>query len=235
MTRLLDLKLPFIIAIFAGTSYAAVCPEPFNWQQVADAPISRYEAQGVAVNGRLYLFGGFFNGANHTTVQMDLYDPQTNLWSQAADVPEPLTHAGHAVDGEMIYVVGGFVGNHPGGSTELVWIYDTINNIWSPGPSLPADRAGGALALVDRNLHYASGATRTAGQHVMVDFGDHYVLDLGLTSSQLDDANSWTTAADLPNPRNHMGGAEVDGKFYAVGGQHTSNETSGNQSDVPSL
>ena len=223
-----------IVAVILSENYtlSAICPEPFSWQSVADAPIVRYEAQGIAIDGKLYLFGGFFNSGNETTVRMDVYEPQTDSWSPAADVPDPLTHAGHVADGTMIYVVGGFLGDHPGGSTDHVWIYDTINDNWSAGPSLPADRAGGALARLGRELHYAGGATRTTGQDDFVDYGDHYVLDLGPTSSPLDDANSWSTAAVMPNPRNHMGGAELHGKLYAIGGQHVGNEDDENQADV---
>jgi hypothetical protein len=223
-----------LISLFLTESLvlSATCPEPFNWQSVADAPIVRYEAQGLTIDGKLYLFGGFINSSNETTVRMDVYDPNSDSWSQVADVPEPLTHASHAADGEMIYVVGGFVGDHPGGSSDHVWIYDTINDIWSAGPNLPADRGGAAMARVDRQLHFSGGATRTAGQNNLFDYGDHYALSLGPTSSLDDDANSWTTATTMPNPRNHMGGAELNGQFYAIGGQHLGNESSGNQSDV---
>jgi N-acetylneuraminic acid mutarotase len=36
----------------------------------------------------------------------------------------------------------------------------------------------------------------------------------------------------MPNPRNHLAGAALDGKIYAVGGQHEGDERSTNQSEV---
>lgn len=35
---------------------------PFSWETMAPAPLGRSEAQGAAVNGKLYVFGGFFSG-----------------------------------------------------------------------------------------------------------------------------------------------------------------------------
>ncbi len=43
---------------------------------------------------------------------------------------------------------------------------------------------------------------------------------------------AWRAAADLPNPRNHIGGAALGGKLYAVGGQRLGDEVSGNQVSV---
>jgi N-acetylneuraminic acid mutarotase len=44
------------------------------------------------------------------------------------------------------------------------------------------------------------------------------------------DDEQWTAAPDLPNPRNHLGGAAVQGQVYIVGGRHSWDETGGNQS-----
>ncbi|HKD39351.1 MAG TPA: kelch repeat-containing protein, partial [Myxococcaceae bacterium] len=46
------------------------------------------------------------------------------------------------------------------------------------------------------------------------------------------DDQQWTTSTDLPNPRNHLGGAVVLGQVYIVGGRHSWDETAGNQSEL---
>ena len=206
----------------------------FAWENGAAAPLPRYEAQGLAADGLLYVFGGFFTNAGGptTTGQAHVYDPAADLWLPLGDMPELLTHAGQAADGPTVYLAGGFVGDHPGGSTEHVWVYDTVTDFWMEGPSLPADRGGGGLVRLDRELHYFGGATRVEGINVLTDFGDHWILDLGPTDSPFDDDFAWTAAAPLPNPRNHMGAAAVGGLAYAFGGQHGGNESSGNQASV---
>jgi N-acetylneuraminic acid mutarotase len=204
----------------------------FAWESGTNNPQVRFESTGAAVNGKLYVFGGFFNGSAHTTVRSDVYDPATNTWTPIADLPEHVTHVSQAVDGHLIYLAGGFEGNWPGGSIDYVRVYNTVTNTWTNGPSLPADRGGAALVRLGRELHFYGGASTPAGSNVLTDFGTHWVLQLGPTASVADDATSWTTAATMPNPRNHMGGAAVGGKVYAVGGQHGADEANGNQSSV---
>ena len=198
-----------------------------TWEQAGkDALIPRFEAQGLAVNGKLYVFGGFFNSKIEATLQSDKHDPATNTWTPIAPLPEPVTHAGQATDGKFIYLAGGFVGDHPGPSSNKLWKYHIETDTWSEGPPLPEKRGGGALVLLNNSLHYFGGVIRTPDGKYMKDFGDHWVL-------QMDHPNAiWGTAALLPNPRNHMGGCAAGGKIYAVGGQHLGDERGGNQSSV---
>ena len=189
-----------------------------------DASIPRFEAQGLALHGKLYVFGGFYKqGPPQATVQSDAYHLQSDTWTPLAPLPEQLTHAGQATDGTFIYLAGGFVGDHPGGSSKKLWKYDVDGNSWSEGPPMPEERGGGALVFLNNSLHYFGGAVRPPGGDYEKDYGDHWVL-------QLDDpTGKWNTAAPLPNPRNHMGGCAVEGKIYAVGGQHLGDEKAGNQ------
>jgi N-acetylneuraminic acid mutarotase len=203
-----------------------------EWQTLAKAPYAQFEGQGAAVNGKIYLFGGFFTGSLNVTTQGAVYDPVNDIWTSIADSPVPLTHASHAVDGDKIYVVGGYVGDHPGGSTDQVWIYDTVSDGWTAGPRLPADRGGGGAAILGRRLYYFGGATRDQGNASSATDQPHtWSLDLGASDSVIDDG-VWTRLADLPSPRNHMAGAAVGPFVYALGGQFGDNESNGNSNLV---
>ncbi|THF71442.1 glycosyl hydrolase [Deinococcus sp. Arct2-2] len=197
-----------------------------SWTQQTDAVRPVSEAQGAAVNGKLYIFGGFDSDLR-TNAKVQVYDPATNTWGTARDMPEQSTHGAVAVDGQTIYVAGGFVGNHPGPQTAHVWKYNVSTDTWSAGPNLPGARGGGALVKLDRTLHFFGGTERNPGDLDLYkrDSPEHWVL-------QLDGGTSWTTAAPLPNPRNHLGGTVLNGKIYALGGQHLGDENAGNQSAV---
>ncbi|MBC8122345.1 MAG: hypothetical protein H7Y22_10965 [Gemmatimonadaceae bacterium] len=199
--------------------------DTYTWSTAAPSPISRFEAQGVTVDDRLYVFGGFINSSLEATSRSDVYDSSTDSWTQIADMPEPLTHSAVVVDGQTIYLVGGYVGDHPGPSTPNVWKYSIPTNSWSAAPSLPVTRGAGAAARLGRNLHFFGGATRSAGQTDEVDRGEHYKLSL-------DGGTTWSGLAPLPNPRNHLGAATNGVVLYAVGGQHGRDEQSGNQDQV---
>lgn len=195
-----------------------------TWETVSANPLARFEAQGAAVNGKLYVIGGFYNSAIQATKSVDVYTLATNTWTRIADIPEALTHAPVVVDGTTIYVLGGYLGDNPGGSTTHVWKLNTTTNTWSAGPPLPAGRGGAGAAIVGRRIHVFGGATRSDGQFNDTDQPDHYVLNL--------DTGVWSSAAPLPNPRNHLGGVGLNGKVYAVGGQHDRQEATSNQAQV---
>jgi Ca2+-binding RTX toxin-like protein len=198
------------------------------WNEVSPSPQVRGEAQGAVVGGKLYVFGGYvdFSPCCPSTTRSDAYDPATNAWTRIADLPEPISHAPVVVDGDTAYLLGGFVGDHPGPSTEHVWKYDTATNTWSEGPPLPERRGAGGGAIVGRTIHYFGGVDRPAGQDVYVDEEEHWALDLDAAEP------AWEARAPLPNPRNHLAGAALDGKVYALGGQHGGNEAGGNQGEV---
>ncbi len=213
---------------YAGFSKAAVAGElmasVFTWNTVAPSPIKRFEAQGAVVNGKLYIFGGY-NASIDATTRSDVYDPATNRWRRIANMPRALTHSAVVADGQTIYVIGGFVGDHPGPSIHRVWKYSVGTNRWSTAPSLPTPRGAGAAVRLGRTLHFFGGANREAGQLNHGDKGDHYVLSL-------DGGKSWQRKASMLNSRNHLGGAVLGNKIYAIGGQHGRHEEDSNQSQV---
>ena len=197
---------------------------PLSWARGAASPASLYEAQGATVGDLLYVFGGFYNQKIEASARVFAYNPLDNTWTRLSDMPERLTHAGTAVDGEEVFVAGGFLGDHPGESVDSVWIYNTSDDTWTKGPSLPAKRGGGALVKLGRTLHFFGGTLRLRGRY-LEDSSDHWTLDL-------DDPTAWDTAPPLPNPRNHTAGVALGGKVYAIGGQHLGDEENGNQRSV---
>lgn len=204
----------------------ALAPSQPVWDLAAPTPLGRFEAGGATAGGKLYVFGGYYTKDARGTARSDVYDPATNSWRRIADMPEPLTHHAVVADGTSLYVVGGFVGDDLGPSTAHVWRYDTLANAWSAGPSLPARRGAGGAAIVGRTIHFFGGVDRPAGTYLHVDEGEHWALNLDNPTP------SWVPQAPLPNPRNHLAGASLDGKVYALGGQHGKNATTENQGEV---
>ena len=182
------------------------------WSRAAAAPLKRSEGFGTIANGELYLFGGYYGDPYFTpTRRADAYNPATNTWARIADLPIGLSHVGVAEDGVNIYLAGGYPAQSDGTgqnfSTRAVWKYNTSTNTYASMPLLPAARAGGVLVRLDRILHYFGGSDRNR-----VDSGTHWALNI-------DTDTAWTILTPMPTPRNHLGGAVLDGKIYAVGGQ----------------
>jgi len=204
-----------------GNTQPSGWTKPFAWTALASAPQPLAEAQAVAVNGKLYMFGGY----NVTTPDYqptnasEVYDPSTNKWSALAPMPAAETHMGVATDGTSIYVAGGYTFDpkttYQTFGTTNVFRYDIATNTWSNFVPLPAPRAAGALVYLDGQLHYFDGVdpSRT-GQD------SHWTLNLSSSSPQ------WATATAVPLSRNHMDGVVLDGKIYAIGGQSTDDDSS---------
>jgi len=188
-------------------------PAPLSWQAVASNPVAMAEGQGVTVDGKLYVFGGYSvtDPSWQANNQLEVYDPSSNTWQSLAPVPSQLSEAAVATDGTFIYVAGGYVTNANGQqtfATANVWRYDTVNNVWTSFVSLPAPRAVGAMVDLNGELHYFGGSDINRN-----DVTNHWVLNLA-------DANpQWTASTPMPVGINRFGAVVLDGKIYAVGGQ----------------
>ena len=190
-----------------------------EWKKSAPAPFARVEAPTLAMDGKLWLFGGFTESLAASN-QVDVYDPASDAWTRRKDMPTRVTHLNPARDGNNVWFAGGFKGKHPGPVTDEVWRYDVTSDTWTAGPPLPEPRAGGGLAVVGRALHYFGGYKADR----QTDGAAHWSL-------ALDSGKAWQPEADLPDPRGHVTAAMLDGKLYALGGDHGHDKT---QIDVSS-
>ena len=193
-----------------------------TWTESVPSPVALYESQGLAANGRLYVFGGYHNKQIQASADSFAFDPATGRWFSLAPLPERVTHAGQALYKNKVYLAGGFVGDHPGPPTDHVWVYDLVADTWSPGPALPEPIGGGALVELAGRLHFFGGTVREGAVYLR-DSPRHWLLDLRSGSW------TWTDAAPATERRNHIAGVALDGSVYAVGGQRLGDEEAGNQ------
>jgi N-acetylneuraminic acid mutarotase len=224
-TGAINNKLAFVEVAPAQDDGGIPAPAVSRWVTEAPSPVPRFESGSASIGGKLYVFGGYDKNIFAMT-RSDVYDPATDRWSPIAPMPQPITHAGVATVGSDVYFAGGFVGERSFVTTANVWKYDASNNTWSAFTPLPTARAAGGLVLLGRELHFFGGASV---MHTR-DYGDHWVLNLDAAPGTA--GAQWKDAAPLPNPRNHFGYAAVNGRMYAIGGQHFNNEKTGNLADV---
>lgn len=196
----------------------------FNWDSFQPIPLARFEAGGAVVDDSLYVIGGFYTNQVEATDTVFAYNITTNQWRICANIPEAMTHAPVVADGHLIYVLGGYIGDSPGGSTDHVWVYNTLTNTWSRGPDLPEDRGAAGATKLGREIHFFGGAHRRNLHLEEWDSNKHFVLNL--------DTQVWRTAAPMPNARNHLGAATLNGYVYAIGGQYLAAESTTAQVEV---
>ena len=222
------LRGTWIFALIAGLVFAtaALAQMPQSpWTKAAPFPEPDEELYGVAVNGKLYVIGGWGDG-KAAGVNYE-YDPATDKWTKKRSMPRPAHHAALAAANGKIYVMGGFVPPQDtqipvGGAWQPIddaWEYDPAADSWKSLPPVPGKR-GSALAVeVGGKIYMIGGVTTVEGSKdpFFTFFGPARVLT---TNDVYDPAtNKWESREPMSVARNHAFGGVVNGKIYVIGGR----------------
>lgn len=195
-------------------------PAQGEWQRFA--PIGQgaiYENGVASVGTDVYIVGGISFDTNNTVQSVNtvqVYDTVANAWTLANGLPLPINHPNVAsVDGRL-YVLGGILGSFMATASSWpavanAWSYDPWNDTWTALADLPGPKASAAVGVYNSSVYLAGGMTYQA-----VTVAD------ALTSVWSYDtaSDAWRTDyPDLPEGRQHVGGAVVGHTLYVVGGR----------------
>jgi peroxiredoxin/N-acetylneuraminic acid mutarotase len=209
--------------IFATAALAQMPPSP--WKKGAPFPEPDEELYGVAVEGKLYVIGGWgegkARGANYE------YDPATDKWTKKKSMPQPAHHAALAAYNGKIYVCGGFIAPEksplPIGAAwqpiSDVWEYDPATDSWKALAPLPGKRGAAVAVEAFGKIHVIGGCTTVEGTKApfFTFMGPCNVLS---TNDVYDPTtNKWESRKPMAVPRNHAFAAAVNGKIYVIGGR----------------
>jgi N-acetylneuraminic acid mutarotase len=173
-----------------------------HWQPRAAVPAAIQETAAVALDGQVFVLGGFEGLV--VTDKAQIYDVAGDSWSLAPTLPGAVHHANAALVGGTIFVVGDLrtFNFTPTGD---VWSFDpAVDADWVPRPTMPRPRGASVTGVIDGLVYVAGGLANGA-----VDLVDSY-----------DPATeTWTPLAPLPAPRDHACGGVIDGILYVAGGR----------------
>jgi N-acetylneuraminic acid mutarotase len=167
-----------------------------TWDLGAPMPVLRQETATSALNGRVYVLGGYDENRS-STATVEVYNPTTDTWAFAHPLPFAVNHSAAAVAGGLLYSFGAGAGQ--------TFVYNTSGNSWSSRASSHYVHGGTAAVGVINNKIYVAGGIGTPSQRELEVYDPV--------------ANTWTVKAPMSVPRNHCGGGVIDGKFYVVGGR----------------
>ena len=168
-----------------------------GWRSLPEAPTSRLEVAAAYVDGSIYVAGGL-TGSGATAI-VERYQPATRTWTREPDLPVALHHAtGVTYEGELV-VIGGFLSSGEASSS----VFALGETGWRALPPLRRPRAAGAAGVIDDVIVVAGGQ---AGGTLVAE-------------TELYDGTTWSDAARIPTPRDHLAGAVFRGRFYAIGGR----------------
>lgn len=189
-----------------------------TWTQGSDYPYpTRSEASAVALDGYIYLVGGWTNtpvagGDTYSLDQLNRYDPLTDEWTEMESMNQSRDACAVAVLDGKIYAAGGYFGSNFGyeylSSAE---VYDPITDLWSDLPELPYVAGW-----------WPVGATVDGKFYVMGGYGGNErggsIYDQNDVAEYEPVSNTWTLKTPMSLPRDgHVGGA-LKGRIYVTGG-----------------
>ncbi len=175
-------------------------PATQQWTTIANVPWT--VASGAArLNGFLYL-----GDESGDLIQIQPRDMSwrriTAMDATARDHSQVVAFAGE------IWMIGGR--SPETAEQNRVTIFDPVTETWRRGPPLSQARGGFAATVIDHQIHVAGGEIIyvTASEQRVTP--SHEIIAAG--------ENAWSPAPPLPTAVHGVGGASIDGKFYAVGG-----------------
>lgn len=186
-----------------------------TWTTLSPVPVggTLQEHTTVAINDSLLaVVGGLVEGGN-TTDNVLLYDIPSDTWTQASPLPVPLNHPNVVAFEEKIYVFGGLGGESGWPPVRDTFRYDPEADQWEElEPIREGSERGSAITAVHGDkVFLAGGIPGGAGDTV----DDVSIFDL--------ESGEWLEVPDearhIPAPRDHGGGAIIQGRFYVVGGR----------------
>lgn len=174
-------------------------PQPAaQWRTLPDAPTARLMTAWTVLDDQIWLAGGMSHGETLQTVES--YDTRTGTWRAEPPLPVPLHHATATTYRGEVVVLGGASENIADASNK---VYAFRDGAWAELPPMTYGRVAGAAAVVGDKL-------------VVVGGQDDKRL---VPQTEVFDGQSWTEAADILTPREHLA-AVSDGVYvYALGGR----------------
>lgn len=188
-----------------------------QWSVGPSLPLELHHAMSAAVNGRIYLIGGEFQGAGtglpsiyvNTVYELD---PAVDVWTTRMAMPTGRSGGGAAVVDGKIYVAGG---RPPGGADFAV--YDVAADTWTVLPPLPTPRNHLGMGAIDGKVYVAGGRFGVGFNSERTD-----VLEVYDPAT-----NSWSARAPLLSPRGGVASVEANGCLFVIGGEGNYADTRG--------
>lgn len=186
-------------------------PRTQNWTGKTKMPTSRRWHTAAELNGEVYIIGGETGDRTKTPI-VDVYDPITDTWRQAANFPVPtMTFMSACVLNGKLYVVGGSMNGLPGwtgSETPRLYEYDPTLDRWTRLADMSTKRSGLSTFTMDGFI------IAVGGDNVNIN-GD-FMLETTEIYDPISD--TWTKGPDLPQGRAYFSIEIIEGRAYAAGG-----------------
>lgn len=132
-----------------------------TWANGSPIPKAVAGYASAVLDNKIYIISGVARDYSYTNLTQ-IYDPKTDEWSVGAPIPMSVTAAvASATNGskvvKAIYVIGGGNATYPLNGQNINQVYFPDKNLWTTAASMPVNRAGSAIAVVNDALYVIGG------------------------------------------------------------------------------
>jgi len=173
------------------------------WVTKTQMPTPRSYFAAAAVNGKIYVIGGYDFNTYGRLATVEEYDPATNTWALTpkASMQAPRSGLAAAVVNNKIYAIGG----RDESSLTTVEEYDPETDRWETKANMPTARSALATVTVNNRIYVIGGVN-----------GSNHFDDVEEYDPE---TNTWQTKTNMPTARSALAAVAVNNKIYAIGGQ----------------
>ena len=195
-------------------------PKTNSWEQVADMPTSRTNAETAVINGTIYVCGGY-NGIDNRLVNLkfldivEAYDPQTDTWTRKQGMSVSRVDFGIGTVAGKIYTIGGWI--HPLDKKpeapwriDLVEVYDPATDTWMKRAKMQRRRDGFGVGVVNNHI-YAIGGRGWP----QVGPGGPFLKVIEAYNPKI---NRWEWKHEMPDLRLSFSTVVLNDAIYLIGG-----------------
>ncbi|TGE21660.1 T9SS type A sorting domain-containing protein [Hymenobacter aquaticus] len=180
------------------------------WTALASMSQIRGQHAAVALNGKIYVWGGYVGTYESATTEfssLEIYNPATNTWSAGANYPTLVRGQAHTVgqDG-LIYSFGnGFAGTD-------AYRYNPATNTWAAiAPQPTGTWEASAITAPDGKIYLFGGFTSNNPTSP-------------ITQIYNPATNTWASGASMTVGRHgHAGVLDAAGRVHIIGGTNSTN------------
>jgi Kelch motif len=211
-------------------------PQADNYVELAPVPFEVDDTiTGVYQDRYLYLVSGWHGPINDNTLRVQIYDTQTNTWSQGSPLPGPNTGlfghtgtllgdrwvvtdgvkvAGHFQISSSVYV-GSIDPEQSGAIDHIVWTESSAH------PGFPTYRAAGSQGPDELGRFLLLGGTTNPYNFNGTGYNGQPAMPLDQALAYAPQSSSWETlelTGDLMPTMDHRGLVRVPGGWATIGG-----------------
>lgn len=181
-----------------------------TWEEKAPYNYPRGRPAVVGIDGKIYLVdGGNPTTGSYDYRKLEMYDPNTNTWTEKADMPSGKAgNFGAIATNGKIYVMGG-EGPSAGRWSPEVYEYDPTTNNWITKNNWSNPKRDFGFTELNGKIYVAGGQpdyTSYSNQFELYD----------------PESDTWSNLASLPAGMSACPLASVNGKIYLIGGKTSS-------------